>query len=197
MNWKKLHEELWNGEKSICFFVHSGKCFWVVDEKFNFSLDAEKEYRAYLEKGYITNEQYSEACVNFRGGILKLTADNFLSYLMGKDRQVLSLEDIGNLFLQSGLSKDLHRRVEGYLLSGVELSQKDFSSVNSVAVALPSFYVNFDREIFFHMDYGRVHEDLAHSGWSAKYIDFCYLIPDGERYWMVDGSDYWKFRFMQ
>jgi len=80
-------------------------------------------------------------------------------------------------------------------LSGVDLSQEDFSSVSSVAVALLTFYVNFDKEIFFHMDYGRAHEDLAHSGWSAKYIDFCYLIPDGERYWMVDGSDYWKFCF--
>jgi len=29
--WQLLVEDLWSGEKSICFFVHSGECFWVVD----------------------------------------------------------------------------------------------------------------------------------------------------------------------
>ncbi len=48
--WQLLADDLWGGEKNICFFVHSGACFWVVDDKFNFSLDAEKDYRAYLDK---------------------------------------------------------------------------------------------------------------------------------------------------
>ena len=32
---------LWSGEKSICFFVSGAKCYWVLDYKYNFSLDAE------------------------------------------------------------------------------------------------------------------------------------------------------------
>lgn len=59
--------ELWNGDKDIAFFVHSGRFYWVFDEKFNFNLDAEKEYRAYLEKGHIDRKQCDAACLSFRG----------------------------------------------------------------------------------------------------------------------------------
>lgn len=80
-------DELWHGEKSICFFVRSGKCYWVVDEKYNFSLDAEKDYRAYLEGGYITQDQYEQSCKVFRGGILKMTAENFPLYLHNSNKK--------------------------------------------------------------------------------------------------------------
>ena len=51
---KEVLDGLWSGEKSICFFVSGAKCYWVLDYKYNFSLDAEKDYRAYLDKGHIT-----------------------------------------------------------------------------------------------------------------------------------------------
>lgn len=76
-----VFDDLWNGERSVCFFVHSGKCYWVIDEKYNFSLDAEKDYRAYLEDGDITLEQYEQSWKIFRGGIIKMTAENFPQYL--------------------------------------------------------------------------------------------------------------------
>ena len=54
---KEVLDGLWSGEKSICFFVSGAKCYWVLDYKYNFSLDAEKDYRAYLDKGHITQAQ--------------------------------------------------------------------------------------------------------------------------------------------
>ncbi|MDT3723243.1 hypothetical protein [Pseudomonas oryzihabitans] len=196
--WQLLVDDLWSGEKSICFFVHSGECFWVVDDKFNFSLDAEKDYRAYLDKGHITQEQYASACMSFRGGVLKLTAESFLKYLKAEGRQVLSPQDLKNMFVYGAdLNECLHGKIEGYYLSGADLSPADFGEANALASRLPVFYVNFDRKIYMHMDYGRAHEDLVYSDWFAKFSDFCHLVPDGQRYWVLRGMDCWKYRFLQ
>ena len=193
-----LVDDLWGGEKSVCFFVHSGECFWVVDDKFNFSLDAEKDYQAYLTKGYITNEQYVLACESFRDGVLKLTAENFLKYLEGEGRRVLSRQDIRELFMCGlDLNGALHGEVEDYYLSGVGLSDKSLRCANAAASRLPRFYVNFDRKIYIHMDYGRAHEDLAYPDWFAKCSDFCHLVPDSEKYWVLEDMDCWKYRFLQ
>ncbi|WP_405119792.1 hypothetical protein [Pseudomonas leptonychotis] len=198
IQWQMLVDDLWNGEKSICFFVHSGKYFWVVDDKFNFSLDAEKDYQAYLDKGHITQEQYALACMSFRDGVLKLTADSFLKYLRAEQRQVLSQQDLKDIFVCGlDLSESLHGKVEGYYLSGTELGAKDFGEANTVASRLPMFYVNFDRKVYMHMDYGRAHEDLVYSDWFAKCSDFCHLVPDREKYWVLGGMDCWKYRFLQ
>lgn len=94
---KEVLDDLWSGEKSICFFVSGAKCYWVLDYKYNFSLDAEKDYRAYLDKGHITQAQYEEACRVFRGGILKLTADNFSQYLNSVSEGVLTGEDLSKI----------------------------------------------------------------------------------------------------
>lgn len=195
--WNLLVEDLWSGEKGICFFVHSGRSFWVVDEKFNFSLDAGKEYRAYLDKGHITKEQYDSACASFREGILNLTADNFLKYLGAKGRQVLSRQSLKEVLEYNvGLGAQLHERIEQYYLSGAALEASEFAAANAISFRLPMFYVNFDRNIYMHMDYGRAHEDLAYPGWFAKCADFCYLVPDRERYWISGGGDFWKYRFL-
>lgn len=196
--WQLLADDLWGGEKNICFFVHSGACFWVVDDKFNFILDAEKDYRAYLDKGHITQEQYASACMTFRGGVLKLTAENFLKYLRAGERWVLSRQDLKDMFVCGlDMSESLHGRIEGYYLSGVELSASYFHDANTVVSRLPMFYVNFDRKIYMHMDFNRAHEELAYSDWLAKCSDFCHLVPDRERYWVLEGMDYWKYRFLQ
>ena len=76
-----LDTDLWNGERSICMFVHRSKTYWVIDYKYNLIIDAEASYKAYLDKGYITNNQYLEACKKFRNGILKLSDENFLQTL--------------------------------------------------------------------------------------------------------------------
>ncbi|AZD00801.1 hypothetical protein V4Y05_08880 [Pseudomonas chlororaphis subsp. chlororaphis] len=193
-----LLDDMWNGEKSICFFVNKGKCYWVLDYKYNFSLDAERDYRGYLSKGYITQDQYVQACKGFRGGVLKLTSDNFLQYISGIRECVFVSEDFKGIFDVDGKCNagKLLRRVEEYYLSGVELDADEFSFAGRLASRLPMFYINFDRKIYMHMDFGRFHEDLAYPDWLSKCSDFSFLIPDIERYW-VQGGDYWKLRFVQ
>lgn len=194
---QSLFDELWGGEKCICLFIRLGQCFWVVDYKYNFCLDAEKDYRAYLDKGHITKNQYLLACKEFRGGVLKLTSGNFMQYISCEEVQVLSGKEIRNIFVMGlGTGGLLYERIERHYLSGTELSVDDFKMANTFVSRLPMFYVNFDREIYMHMDGGRSHEDLAYPGWLATCGDFGYLIPDKEKYWVLDSKDYWKFRFL-
>lgn len=189
----QLREDLLSGEKGICFFVHEGAVYWVCDVRYNFTLDAEKDYRGYLEKGHINQAQFDAACLEFRGGILHLTADNFLSYIALPEVTVLSLDQMDALF--GSREAQLLSRIERHYLDGVPLAQGDFSAANALASRLPSFYINFDRCMYMHMDYGRAHEDLAYSTWVAKAADFSYLIPDVLRYWCADG-DYWKMKYV-
>ncbi|MFJ2285202.1 hypothetical protein ACIOUF_02345 [Pseudomonas iridis] len=69
---QEIFDDLWDGEKSIGFFVHSGKCFWIVDEKCNFTLDIDMSLRASLQNGNITQEQYERSSQKFRGGVVKI-----------------------------------------------------------------------------------------------------------------------------
>lgn len=188
-----VFDDLWNGERSVCFFVHSGRCYWVIDEKYNFSLDAEKDYRAYLEDGDITQEQYEQSCKSFRGGILKMTSENFPQYLDNSSEKILTSSDLKN-FIEADY--EVFEKTEHYFLTGEGLSPALFKKANIIHSRFPKFYINFDRKIFMHMDDVRVHESLAYSDWTAECFDFSFLIPARERYWIVAGNDYWKLRFI-
>ncbi|MCC4635884.1 hypothetical protein [Xanthomonas dyei] len=195
---ESVFDDLYIGEKSICFFVHHGKCYWVLDHKYNFSLDAERDYKAHLEKGVINKQQYILACESFRGGILKLNSDNFLRYLEMDGKFLFSKDDLENILNFDGVGDVLSvlNSAEKYYLSGVELSADDFQAAGIFSSRLPMFYINFDREIYMHLDHGRFHEDLVYPGWIAKSFDFNFLIPEKEKYW-ITGGDCWKIRFIQ
>lgn len=53
---ESLDSDLWNGERSICLFIHNGTPYWVIDYREHFCIDAEIEYRASLKKGNITEK---------------------------------------------------------------------------------------------------------------------------------------------
>ncbi|MBI6856194.1 hypothetical protein YA0002_25885, partial [Pseudomonas cichorii] len=124
-----VFDDLWSGERSVAFFVHSGKCYWVVDEKYNFSLDAEKDYRAYLDDGDITQEQYEQSCKNFRGGILKMTAENFPQYLNDSSKKILSSNDLVGFI---GADSEVFEKVENYFLTGEGLTPTLFKQANII-----------------------------------------------------------------
>ncbi len=195
---RSIFDDLYSGEKAICFFVHHGRCYWVLDHKYNFSLDAERDYKAHLDKGNINKEQYLSACESFRGGVLKLNSENFFKYLKVDDVVVISKDDLERTFFSdsAGDVLSIFNSVEKYYLSGVELNAHDFRVAGNISTLLPMFYINFDRMIYMHLDHGRFHEDLVYPGWIAKNVDFNFLIPEKEKYWIARG-DCWKIRFIQ
>jgi hypothetical protein len=190
-------DSLWNGELNICLFVLAGTNFWVIDDKVNFSLDAEKDYKAYLEKGDINKDQYEAACKEFRGGVLRLNFDNFERYISNSSAKIVSRDELEGFFFSSNYSnEELLEELERYYASGHEISGDCIREINSLSSKLPSFYINFDRKIYMHMDGARLHEELAYSDWIAKNGDFSFLIPDFQRYWLRKSRDYWKVKFM-
>ncbi|WP_131670238.1 hypothetical protein [Pseudomonas parakoreensis] len=188
-----IFDDLWDGEKNICFFVHSEKCFWVVDEKENFTLDIDISLRAALESGGITKEQYEQFRQNYRGGLAQLTSENFPKYLDDSREKILSSLDLQSFV---GADETVFEAIESYYLTGKGLSSELYKLANVVSSRLPTFYINFDRKIFMHMDDGRFHEKYVYSDWTSECYDFSFLIPARERYWIVDGRDYWKLRFV-
>lgn len=190
-------DSLWNGELNICLFVLAGTNFWVIDDKVNFSLDAEKDYKAYLDKGDINKDQYEAACKEFRGGVLRLNFDNFETYLANSSAEIVSRDEIEKFFFDLiGCNDEFLDELESHYMSGNEISSEHIRSINRISSSLPSFYINFDRKIYMHMDGARLHEELAYSDWFAKNGDFSFLIQDSQRYWLRKSRDYWKVKFL-
>ncbi|ODS22573.1 hypothetical protein AB835_13450 [Candidatus Endobugula sertula] len=192
-----LDEELWNGERSICMFVHRNKTYWVIDYKYNFTLDAEADYKAYLDKGHITKDQYLEACKNFRNGILKLSAENFLQYLKLDSVILTNAEELKDYLLSGFLTDEidtLYRKVESFLVYGSKLCPNDFKRANQLVCKLPLFYINFDKKSYMHMDWDRYHETLVPSDWHAEARDFGNSILDSDVYWQTNSYNFWHFR---
>ncbi|MEI4524159.1 hypothetical protein [Pseudomonas sp. CCNWLW23] len=188
-----VFDDLWDGEKSIGFFVQSAQCYWIVDKKCNFTLDVDKSLRASLSNGTITQEQYERSCLKFRNGILKMTSESFPSYLHGPSVKILSSSELQRFI---GAKPNVFEKIENYYLTGEGLDSELFKNANVIRSRLPLFYVNFDRKIFMHMDDGRFHEEYVHSDWIAESGDFSYLIPSREKYWVDAGKDFWKVRFL-
>lgn len=188
-------EKLWEGSLAVGFIVCGGEKFWIIDDKENFSLNAEKEYRAYLEKNHISQSQFDEACQTFRGGVLNLTAENFYQYL-GLRREVVHSKKSLSVILFHDIDggDELLDCVELSLMSGHKLSGEEYRKTQLIVSRLPLFFINFDRKIFMHLDEGRMHENSVDSDWLAQFGDFVALIPDSERYWQKAGRDYWKCR---
>ena len=192
-----LDEELWNGERSICMSIHRNKTYWLIDYKYNFTIDAEADYKAYLDKGHITKEQYLEACKNFRNGILKLSDENFLQYLK-LDSVILTNSEELKDYLLLGFSSDeidmLCSKVESFLVEGSKLCPEDFKRANQLVSKLPLFYINFDKKSYIHMDWDRCHETLAPNGWHAEASDFGDSILESDAYWQSNSYNFWRFR---
>jgi len=188
-------DRLWSGELCIGFIVHMGKIRWLIDVKDNFSLNAEIDYRAYLEKKIISESQYEAACRAFRGGILNLTSDNFLEYLGPRIGHVYSKPDLmGFMFRGTHDPVSILDKVESSLVTGGGLADSESRRAQIMASRLPLFYINFDRKMYMYLEKNRFHEKSAGVEWFAQYGDFLALIPDSERYWIFGGRDYWKCR---
>ena len=154
-----------------------------------------------LKAGLVTLEEYQSRLNDpyYRSGILQLTKDNIEQYLESDGVIVLEQDKLKELLFHGFSNEEtvrLYTVIENHLCYEEPLSeqQKDFLKINQIASRLPLFYVNFDTEVYMHMDWDRCHEEYAYDGWFSKAKDFGYLIPDEFSYWKIDGRDYWKFR---
>ena len=187
--------------KSISTFVNNRKLYFILDFQQNSILNMKLNLDYDLEQGDITLEEYQNSlnAQYYRGGIWQLTKDNFEQYLELDSVIILEQDELKELLFHGFSDEEtarLYTVIENHLCYEEPLSeqQDDFFKANQIASRLPLFYVNFDTEVYMHMDWDRCHEEYAYDGWFSKAKDFGYLIPDEFSYWKIDGRDYWKFR---
>ncbi|WP_288739997.1 hypothetical protein [uncultured Rheinheimera sp.] len=184
MEISKIIEELWSGDKAIGYFIHESKHYWIIDYKYNFCLDGEVEFNAYLKKGRITVEQYNAACASFRGGFLKLKKDNFLDYIYSGVVKLSSSVELSFIF-RSGVSDDFFEVVSGDFLLNNVCNKQLVSMYEDLLPRLPMFYINFDMKQYFHSEFDRSHEDSCYMDWDCRFNHFLDLIPDQDAYWRM------------
>ena len=194
---------LFNHRKALSIFVINKSVLFIIDNLENFILNMKLDLDLDFKNGNITLEQYQDEMNSYyyRNGIWQLTKDNFESYLQSDSVIVLKKDELKELMFQGFTSAEavrLYSVVENKLSYNDPISdsgqQSDFLKINQISSRLPLFYINFDTEVYLHMDWDRCHEDYVYDGWFSKAMDFGYLIPDEFCYWKIEGRDYWKFR---
>ena len=199
----ELVYSLFKYRKAISIFIINKAISFVIDNRENSILNMQLDLYLDFKNGNITLEQYQDemnSCY-YRNGIWQLTKDNFKNYLRSDSVVVLEKDELKALMLQGFTSDEavrLYSVVENKLSYNEPISnsgqQSDFLKINQISSRLPLFYINFDTEVYLHMDWDRCHEDYVYDGWFSKAMDFGYLIPDEFCYWKIEGRDYWKFR---
>ena len=199
----ELVYSLFKYRKAISIFIINKAIFFVIDNRENSILNMQLDLDLDFKNGNITLEQYQDemnSCY-YRNGIWQLTKDNFKNYLRSDSVVVLEKDELKALMLQEFTSDEavrLYSVVENKLSYNEPISnsgqQSDFLKINQISSRLPLFYINFDTEVYLHMDWDRCHEDYVYDGWFSKAMDFGYLILDELCYWKIEGRDYWKFR---
>lgn len=192
---------LFKYQKSISIFVKDKKLYFILDFREHSILNMKLDLDSDLKQGNLTLEEYQNElnARYYRDGIWQLTKDNFEQYLELDSVVILEQDELKELLFHGFSDEEtarLYTVIENHLCYEEPLSdqQKDFLKINQIASRLPLFYVNFDMEVYMHMDWDRCHEEYAYDGWFSKAKDFGYLIPDEFSYWKIDGRDYWKFR---
>lgn len=190
-----LLESVFEGRKDLALFVVGGKFHYLADDKENFCIDVRPEYKDYVERGVMGSELYEAAVSAFRGGVPVLDVNTFKSYLDNNEVEVYSVSWMSDFFTY-GYSRvylaEFYRHVEDVLSGRAEARLGEWDRLR---MRLPRFYINLDDKLFQHVDWDRSHESYVPSDWSAQASsEFGTLIPGRERYWLVDGMDFWKLQ---
>lgn len=87
---------------------------------------------------------------------------------------------------------DFYNYIERFLST---LTEPVSGEWDKLRMRLPRFYINFDKKIYRHTDWDRGNEKFVPAGWNAQANnDFGLLIPDDQRYWLIDGMSFWKLQ---
>ncbi len=192
---QKLLNHIFNGEKEIAIFVIDGEHYYISDSKDNFCIDVRAEYKLYIEKGWMKESLYNEAIANFRGGIPILDKSNFRNYITQSNVDIYSRDWMRSFFLlgrSDSYLVEFYSYIENFLSTLTEPVSDEWDKWK---MRLPKFYINFDKKIYRHTDWGRNHEKTVPSDWSAQASnDFGLLVPDRYQYWLVSEMNFWKLQ---
>ena len=147
--------------------IFQGEWQWYVTDKELWFLDLVKLSNAFKSKGYDMDDDNSE-----RFGIRFLneqTAELFLSHIQEYKVEV----------------DDLRQKV----LETCSSSEK----CDCILDMCPVLHIDFDNRILFSMyPEPASYEDYVPDGWVGKFYDFTNKIPNKQKYWLINGEDYFK-----
>jgi hypothetical protein len=190
-----LLENIFEGRKDLAVFVVGGRCYYLADDKENFCIDVRPEYREYVERGVMDGDLYDAAISAFRGGVPVLDVNTFQRYLDNNGVEVYSSAWMGDFFKYGhsvAYFAEFYRHIEDVLSGSAEARLDEWDKLR---MRLPRFYINLDDRTFQHVDWDRSHESYVPSDWNAKASsEFGELIPSEEKYWIVDGMDFWRLQ---
>lgn len=195
VEYQSLENDLFNGYKSVALFVVGNEHYYVVDDKCNFCIDVRPDYLTYVESGRLNVADYEASLRLFRAGVSVLNAVNFREYINGTEAKIKTVAWMRKFFLNGYSSERIsgfYSDIEDFLAFGKSL---DWQKWDFLRMKLPSFYINFDRGIYRHTDWDRLHEELAlpKESWDARAgSDFVLLVPDKQQYWLTTQMNFWK-----
>lgn len=190
-----LLHSIFEGVCEIAIIVSEGNHYFIIDDKENFVVDIKPFYDRYLEIGIINKENYTYALKEFRGGASILNNENLPLYLSKLPEENIKTLGWMKEFFKYKMNVDdlekLYIYIEDYLMSGKGDIQDELWAI--LESRLPKFYLNLDRNLFFHTDWQRDFEKQLPIDWKGKASSqFWSLIPDRYQYWIVNGMNFWK-----
>lgn len=190
-----LLNSIFEGSCEIAIIVSQRKHYFIIDDKENFVIDIKPFYDSYLEKGILDENSYSFALKEFRGGASILNNETLPLYLSSlPEMNIKTLDWMKNFFKYKTNMDELEKLyiyMEDYLMSGEGDIKNELWAV--MESRLPKFYLNLDRNLFFHTDWQREFENQLPDNWKGKASSqFWSLIPDRYQYWIINGMNFWK-----
>lgn len=190
-----LLNSIFEGHLEIAIIVSQGKHYFIIDDKENFVIDIKPFYDLYLEKGILDKESYTYALKEFRGGASILNNETLPLYLATLPEGSIKTFDWMEEFFKYKMNIDdlekLYIYIESYLMSGKGDIKNEAWAI--LEFRLPKFYLNFDRNLFFHTDWQRDFEKQLPNDWRGNASSqFWSLIPDKYQYWIINGMNFWK-----
>jgi hypothetical protein len=154
-----------NPEYSIEIIVivkFQGKYSWYLSDKEDWVLD-------YNKWGDLFGSEGKTDSSSLRSGFLVLSSENWLAF--------------EKVITNKLVSKDQ--------LSKMILNNLPIDSWDEKMHLFPSLYIDFDEKRLFSIftEY-LAFENLVPDNWIGTYDDFYSLIPDIEKYWIINGANY-------
>ncbi|MFD1886773.1 hypothetical protein [Paenibacillus wenxiniae] len=160
------------GENIIVAVIYNGTWSWYVTDKEYWYLDLTKLEQAYLDKGYQWPNvgDYSE-----RFDIALLNEDSAADFLHKINEFKVSVVELSELLLK---------------LDDTQLAQPD-----SLTEFTPALLVDFDEKVLIsYFPEPASFEYYIPNDWIGRYESFMDQVPPQEKYWIIQGKDYFSNR---
>ena len=153
----------------IVSVVFQGEWQWYVTDRDLWFLDLNKLREAFAKKGYYTMNTNDDS-------------ERFGIKVLNEKTAKIFLKNIHEYRVETN---DLRKKiVEDYLF---------FEDPNYILDMCPALMVDFDKKILISLfPEPASYEYYVPDGWMGKYEDFTVMIPDEQKYWIINGEDFFK-----